>query len=72
MLFDDMEFGTYDRAERNARKAYELYEDGCMTQALVELDLALEINPANSAWHFNKGLTLDSINRFSEIGRAHV
>ena len=66
MLFDDMEFGSYDRAERNARKAYELYEDGRMAQALVELDLALEINPTNSAWHFNKGLTLDAISRFRE------
>ena len=66
MLFDDMEFGPYDKAERRARKAYELYEDGKMAQALVELELALEINPANSAWHFNKGLTLDAISRFRE------
>jgi tetratricopeptide (TPR) repeat protein len=66
MIFDGAEFGPYDRAERNARKAFELYEDGKMTQALSELDQALEINPTNSAWHFNKGLTLDAINRFEE------
>jgi len=66
MLFDGMDSGPYDKAERNARKAYELYEDGKLTQALAQLDKALEVNPTNSAWHFNKGLTLDAINRFEE------
>ncbi len=66
MIFDEMEFGSYDKAERKVRKAYELYEDGKMVQALDELDGALEINPANSAWHFNKALTLDSMSRFEE------
>jgi len=66
MLFDEMEFGSYDKAERKARKALELYEDGKMSQALTELETALEINPANSAWHFNKALTLDSLNRFDD------
>ena len=66
MLFDEMEFGSYDRAERKARKALELYEDGLMSQALAELETAIEINPANSSWHFNKALTLDSISRFED------
>ena len=67
MLFDDdVESGPYDRAENSARRAYELYEDGKMAQALVELEQALEINPTNSAWRFNKGLTLDAINQFQE------
>jgi tetratricopeptide (TPR) repeat protein len=67
MLFDDdVEFGPYDRAESSARRAYELYEEGKMAQALIELERALEVNPANSAWHFNKGLTLDAINQFQE------
>lgn len=66
MFFDGAEFGPYDKAERNARKAFELYEDGKMTQALTQLDRALEINPTNSAWHFNRGLTLDAISRFDE------
>lgn len=67
MLFDDdVESGPYDRAENNARRAYELYEDGKMAQALIELERALEVNPTNSAWHFNKGLTLDAINQFNE------
>lgn len=33
---------------------------------LFELDTAIEINPYNGAWHFNKALTLDSINRFED------
>ncbi len=49
MIFDEMEFGSYDRAERKARKAFELYEDGKMSQALDELETALEINPTNSS-----------------------
>ena len=65
MIFDDdMEFGSYDNAERKARKAYELYEDGKMPQALEAIETALEINPANGTWHFNKALTLDAIDRF--------
>ncbi len=66
MIFDEMEFGSYDRAERKARKAFELYEDGKMSQALDELETALEINPTNSSWHFDKALTLDAISRFND------
>ncbi len=66
MIFDDIEFGSYDQAERKARKAFELYEDGKMPQALEAIETALEINPANGTWHFNKALTLDAIDRFEE------
>jgi tetratricopeptide (TPR) repeat protein len=66
MLFEDMEFGSYDKAEKKAHKAFELYEDGKMSQALEEIETALEINPSNSAWHFNKALTLDAVNRFDD------
>ena len=66
MIFDDVEFGSFDKAERKARKAFELYEDGKMSQALDELETALEINPANSSWHFDKALTLDAISRFED------
>ena len=66
MLFDDLEFGPYDHAERKARSAFELYEDGNMSQALDELDTALEINPASSSLHFNKALTLDAMGRFED------
>lgn len=66
MPFEDMTFGPYDKAEYKVRKAFELYEDGKIAQALLELEAALEINPSNGAWHFNKGLTLDTINRFDD------
>ncbi|MHC4413316.1 MAG: tetratricopeptide repeat protein, partial [Planctomycetota bacterium] len=44
----------------------ELYKNGEITQALLELEEALEINPSNSSWHFNKGVALDAVNRFEE------
>jgi len=66
MMFDGMDSGPYDKAERSARKAYELYEDGRMAQALAALERAIEVNPTNSSWHFNKGLTLDAISRCNE------
>jgi len=71
MLFEDMEFGSYEKGEQSARKAFELYEDGKMSQALAELETALEINPSNSSWHFNKALTLDSINQFDDATREY-
>jgi tetratricopeptide (TPR) repeat protein len=66
MLFDDMEFDSFSEAEHKAKKAFELYEDGKITQALAELDAALEINPANSSWHFDKALTLDTKGEFDD------
>ncbi|KPL22392.1 MAG: hypothetical protein AMJ75_08115, partial [Phycisphaerae bacterium SM1_79] len=66
MIFEDMEFGSYDKAEQKAHKAFELYEDGKMTQALDELQTAIELNPANDSWHFNMALTLDSMSRFED------
>jgi len=68
MSVDDMDmiFNSYDGAEHKARKAYELYEEGQVSQALAELDDALAINPTNGSWHFNKALALDSMNRFAE------
>lgn len=66
MAFEEMVFGSFDSAERKAKLAYELYENGKVALALLKLEEAIEINPANSAWHFNRGLTLDSINRFSD------
>ena len=66
MPFDDTIFDPYDKAENKARKAYELYESGKLPQALEEIEDALEINPSNGSWHFNKALTLDSISRFED------
>ena len=45
MLFDELEFGSFDRAERKARNAYEFYEDGKISMALLELEEAIDINP---------------------------
>jgi len=66
MLFEETDFGYYTEAERKAREAFELYEDGKMSQALSELETAIDINPANSSWHFDKALMLDAVNRFEE------
>jgi tetratricopeptide (TPR) repeat protein len=71
MIADDseypqFEFGPYGEAEQKACNAFELYENGKMTEALNELDLALQIDPANSSWHFNKGLTLDALERHEQ------
>ncbi|HEX41841.1 MAG TPA: tetratricopeptide repeat protein [Phycisphaerales bacterium] len=64
--FDSTESSPYDGAEQKARRARELYEDGDLHQALDELEAAIEVNPSNSAWHFNRGLTLDAVNRFDK------
>jgi tetratricopeptide (TPR) repeat protein len=66
MFSEGMEFGFYGKAEHKANKAHEFYEDGQMSQALEALDTALEINPANGAWHFDKALALDSVHRFED------
>lgn len=65
-IFDDETFSPYEKGEHKALKAFELYENGKIPQALSELDAALETNPSNSAWHFNKGLALDSMNKFED------
>lgn len=66
MLYDDLEFGPYDNAELKARLAFEFYEDGKLSDALDELETAIEINPASSSLHFNRALTLDALGRFEE------
>jgi tetratricopeptide (TPR) repeat protein len=66
MLYDELDFGPYGSAERKARQAYEHYEEGKLLQALFELDEAIQINPSNGSWHFNKALTLDALGRFDD------
>ena len=66
MYYEGMEFGPFDKAESKANKAFEFYEDGQMSQALEELETALELNPANSCWHFDKALALDAVHRYEE------
>ncbi len=66
MVFDETPYSSYDNGEQKAQRAFELYEDGKITQAIAELDDALEINPASCSLHFNKGLALDSLGKFEE------
>jgi len=66
MGFDYMTFGYYDKAENKANRAFELYENGKENEALKEIDEALQINPANCSWHFNKALVLDAKGLFEE------
>ena len=65
--FDDSLGGNdWTQAERKALKAFGLYENGQLDDALSSINEALDINPSSSVWHFNKALTLDSINRFDD------
>ncbi len=64
--FDTGNFGGWDEAEEKAFMAYEMYENGQMNLALAQLAEAIDINPTNSAWYFNKGLALDTLERFEE------
>ena len=66
MIFDEQPYSSYDSSEEKAQRAFELYEDGKMTQAISELDEALEVNPANCSLHFNKALSLDSLSKFED------
>jgi Flp pilus assembly protein TadD len=65
-MFDAMDYNFWDEAEEKVHMAFEMYENGQMNSALQQLGQAIEINPANSAWYFNKGLTLDTLERFEE------
>jgi len=64
--FEDFEVGSWGRAEQNAEQAFALYEDGKLGGALLRMDAALDINPANGVWHFNKGLILDGLGNFDK------
>jgi tetratricopeptide (TPR) repeat protein len=66
MTVEDLDFNYYDKAEESASDAIKLYENGKLPQAIAKMDRALEINPANSNWRFNKALMLDSANRFED------
>jgi len=63
-------FEDWSGAEERIDRAHELYDNGQMQEALRELQDAIEINPANGNWHFNKGLALDTLGRYSEAIEA--
>ena len=66
MLFEDFESDYWAGAEYKADEAFEFYEQGQLPKALDKLQSALETNPTNGSWHFNKALTLDAMDRFDE------
>jgi len=66
MVFDEIPYSSYDNSEQKAQKAFELYEDGKIAQAISELNEALEINPASCSLHFDKALALDSLSKFDD------
>ncbi len=71
MFCDADEHSSWDKADQMADRAFELYEDGQISQALAQLVEAVEINPNNSAWHFNIALALDSLDNFADAIKAY-
>jgi len=53
-------------AERHADQALEWYERGRWAEAESELRKALALNPHQSEWHYNLGLTLEAAGRDAE------
>src|SRR4051812_1320199 len=61
----------WNDAERRVERAQELYEQRKLAEAVEELRAAIAINPYNSGWFFNLGLTLDEMNRAEEAIDAY-
>src|SRR3954469_5401670 len=61
----------WNEAEQRVEKAHELFEQRRWDEALEELRAAISINPYNSSWFFNVGLTLDELHRFDEALAAY-
>lgn len=61
----------WNEAERRVEKAQELFEQRKWPEALEELRAATHINPYNSGWYFNIGLTLDEMGRIEEAIEAY-
>lgn len=53
-------------AENHVERAHELYDAGRWDEAETELRRALSLNPYQSEWHFNLGLTLEAAGRHDE------
>src|SRR5947209_12624513 len=60
----------YD-AEQRVERAKELFDQHKWSEALEELRAAVSLNPYNSGWFFNIGLTLDELQRFEEAISAY-
>ena len=64
---DDFEFThEWDQAEQMVIEAFELYENGQMTEALEKLDSAIQQGTEHGEWYFNTGLTLDSLEQYEK------
>src|SRR5690242_3110245 len=61
----------WNDAEERVEKAHELFEQRRWQEALDELRAAIAINPYNSSWFFNIGLTLDELQRYDEALKAY-
>lgn len=57
-------------AEQHVERAHEHYEAGRWEEAESELRRALALNPEQSEWQFNLGLTLDAAGRHDEAAVA--
>jgi len=63
---DDSSLNGWEQAEQRVAEAFEFYESGQMQDALDKLNEAVTMNPGCVAWHFNRGLTLDAMDRYEE------
>src|SRR6185369_8142871 len=61
----------WNDAERRVERAQELYEQRKLHEAVEELRAAIAINPYNSGWFYNLGLTLDELDRAEEAIDAY-
>lgn len=59
----------YD-AEQRVERARELFEMEQWTEALAEIDAALEMNPYNAAWHCNRGYILDQMGQLEDAVKS--
>ena len=59
-------------AEDRVEKAQELFAQQKWQEALDELRAAIAMNPYNSSWYFNIGLTLDELGRYDEALEAYT
>ncbi|MGH7177749.1 MAG: tetratricopeptide repeat protein [Tepidisphaeraceae bacterium] len=66
-----METSDWNEAERRVERAQELIEQRKWQEALDELRAATSINPYNSTWYFNIGVTLDEMGRLEEAAHAY-
>ncbi len=71
MLYEEDFSSPWDKAQRCAMRAHELYESGDIEHAIGMLDAAIEINPDNPSLYFNKGLAFEAIDCFQDAIEQH-